>query len=187
MKELEKILDVSKEELDKLNTDFILRYNFWHDVRYFHGLAGKEHYRLLTFISSLFKKEILFDIGTFRCMSAAALSSSMQNKIKSYDIAKALPSNPILPRVEYFLGDTTLDEDLLKSPFIFFDVNHDGKYEKIFYEHLQKIKWKGLMLCDDIKVNWDGAMESWWDSITEDKYDLTERGHWSGTGLIHFK
>ena len=187
MKQLEQILNVSNQELDNINTSFINNYMFYHDTSYFHGPSGKEHYRLLCYISTLFSKEIFYDVGTNKCMSTAALSMSMKNQVKSYDIVEIIPANPILPRVEYILGDVTKDKNLIYSSFIFFDVDHDGKFEKIFYDHLKKIKYKGLIMCDDIKVGWGGEMEAWWDSIKEDKYDITEKGHWSGTGLIHFK
>ena len=68
---------------------------------------------------------------------------------------------------------------------MFLDVNHDGKFEKIFYEHLKEINYKGLILCDDIYLN--EPMKRWWNDIEEEKYDLTYKGHWSGTGLIYFK
>jgi len=185
MEQLEKILNVTNNELDSLDTKFISQYNFYHDTSYFHGPAGKEHYRLLMYVSSIFSKEKLFDIGTNKCMSAAAMSYSMKNHIITYDIIKLIPINPFLPRTEYVLGDCTKDKRILESPFMFFDVDHDGKFEKIFYDFLKENNYKGLIMCDDILL--EGAMTEWWDSITEDKYDISSKGHWSGTGLIHFK
>jgi len=186
MKEiLNKILNVSNYELDQLDTSFINRYNILSNRSYFHDKAGREHYRLLMYVSKIFNKEILFDVGTYKCMSAAAMSSSMKNKVISYDIVKILLQNPILPRVQYIIGDATKDDNLINSTFIFFDVEHDGKFEKIFYEHLQNINYKGLLMCDDIHL--EGPMDDWWNSIKEDKYDLTDKGHWSGTGLVNFK
>ena len=185
MNELNKILDVSNQELDQLDTNFINQYNFFHDISYFHGPAGKEHYRLLMYVSEIFNKEILFDVGTHRCMSAAAMSASMKNNVISYDLVKIIPMNPFLPRVQYFLGDVALNKKLKNSSFIFFDVDHNGSFERIFYEHLKKIKYKGLLMCDDIHLN--EPMKNWWNNIKEDKYDLTDKGHWSGTGLVYFK
>jgi hypothetical protein len=185
MKELQQILDVTNAELDSLDANFINRYNFYHNISYFQGKAGREHYRLLMYVSSIFSKEKLFDIGTNRCMSAAAMSHSMKNQVITYDIIKLIIVNPFLPRVEYVLGDCREDKRLLESPFIFFDVDHNGKFEYLFYEFLKENKYKGLVMCDDIHLN--EPMKKWWETITEDKYDLTEKGHWSGTGLIHFK
>ena len=134
MNELNKILDVSNQELDQLDTNFINQYNFFHDISYFHGPAGKEHYRLLMYVSEIFNKEILFDVGTNRCMSAAAMSAaamsaSMKNNVISYDLVKIIPMNPFLPRVQYFLGDVALNKKLKNSSFIFFaDVDGTQDY-----------------------------------------------------------
>jgi hypothetical protein len=186
MKEiLDKILSVSNDELDQINTEFISNYNFFHDTSYFNGKSSREHYRLLIYVSSLFSKQTLFDIGTYRCVSAAALSANFKNKVISYDLIQVLPSNPILPNVEYAIGNCTLDKRLKDSPFMFFDVGHDGTFEKIFYVHLKSIEYKGFVMCDDIHLN--DPMKEWWKNITEEKYDLSSKGHWSGTGLIYFK
>jgi predicted O-methyltransferase YrrM len=184
---LNKILNVSCEELNALNVNFINQYNFHHNVGYYFGQsANQEHYRLLMYIAGLFNNEALFDIGTYRCVSAAALSYNFKNKIISYDINQYLPVNPMLPRVEYRIGDCTKDLQLIDSHFMFFDVAHDGIFEKIFIDHLRAISWKGLLLCDDIHL--EGAMSDWWnDEVVEEKYDITSIGHWSGTGLIYFK
>jgi len=182
---LKNILNVSNQTLDSLNTSFINQYNFYHDISYFHLQSGREHYRILMYVSTLFTKQLLYDIGTYRCMSAAALSFSMQNKIKTYDIKKVLPINPFLPYVEYNIGNVILDTDLIKSPFIFLDTQHDGIFENILYNHLHSIKWKGFLLLDDI-YSYD-EMKVFWNDISDDKYDLTYKGHWAGTGLVHFK
>lgn len=183
---LNKILNVTNEELNSLNTNYINQYNFFHKPDYFHLESGREHYRLLTFISSLYNKEILFDIGTYRCMSAVALSSSMTNRIKTYDIKQHLLINPILPGVQYFLGDATKDEELIKSTFIFFDAEHDGVFENTFYDYLKEINWKGLVLFDDIK-ECNPIMTKFWEDIKDEKYDITEKGHWAGSGIVLFE
>lgn len=179
---LDKILNVSNPTLDSLDTNFINQYNFWHDTSYFHLPSGKEHYRLLMYISSIYQNEILFDIGTYRCMSAAALSYKMKNRIKSYDIKQdILPFNPYLPKVEYYIGDVLLDMDLHKSSFIFLDAAHDGILENKLCNCLRSINWKGLLLLDDIN-----DMQDFWTNIIEEKYDITNKGHWNGTGLVCF-
>jgi hypothetical protein len=38
---------------------------------------------------------------------------------------------------------------------------------------------------DDINLN--NPMKEFWNVITEDKYDISEYGHWSGTGLVIFE
>jgi len=68
---------------------------------------------------------------------------------------------------------------------------HDGIQEMIFLDMLRKIKYKGLIMCDDIHIN--SGMEVFWSNITEEKFDLSHIGHCHpngqiyGTGLIVFK
>jgi hypothetical protein len=40
-------------------------------------------------------------------------------------------------------------------------------------------------MLDDIHLN--EAMINYWNSFTEEKYDLTNIGHWSGTGMVIFE
>jgi hypothetical protein len=44
--------------------------------------------------------------------------------------------------------------------------------------------YKGYVFCDDIHLNHN--MENWWQSVKIEKYDITDIGHFSGTGLINF-
>lgn len=189
---LKKILSISNRYLDELETTFINKYNnilfntdLNHNPYYFHLQSGKEHYRLLMYVSTLFNNEIIFDVGTNKCMSALALSFNKSNKVKTYDIIKLLPQNPQVENIEYILGDSTKDSDLSKCKVIFLDVDHDGLYENEFYIHLKNLKWKGILLLDDIHLN--EHMKKFWQNIQEEKYDVTNIGHWSGTGIVIFE
>ena len=189
---MSKILNVSNNELNSLDTNYINEYSnilinqtLDHHPFYFHLESGKEHYRLLMYASTLYNNEIIFDIGTNKCMSALALSYNKSNKVKTYDIVRLLDNNPEVENIEYILGDSTKDTDLIKSNLIFLDVDHDGIYEDIFYDHLKSINWKGVLILDDIKLN--EPMKDFWNKITEEKYDITNIGHWSGTGLVIFR
>jgi len=188
---LNRILNVTNKELDWLNVNFVKPYLFHHNLfnhdiaGYFDRGSGEEHYRLLMFISTLYNNEILFDVGTNRCASATALSFNENNIVKSYDIKQILPGNPVIDNVRFIIGDATEDEDLIKSPFVFLDVDHDGIYENILYNHLHKINWKGLLMFDDIHLNKE--MKEFWNNITEEKYDISNLAHWSGTGICLFK
>jgi len=182
---LEQIKGVTNQELNLIDTSNINNYKMYGNTECYHVFSGREHYRLLMYVSTLFNGEVLFDVGTNECRSAIALSYNKANKIKSYDIVQINPENPIIENVEFILGDSTKDEELIHSPFIFLDVDHDGTYENIFYNHLKESGWKGLLMLDDIHLNDD--MRLFWNNITEEKYDLTSIGHWSGTGLVVFK
>ena len=187
-----KILNVSNIELNSMDSSYIneysnklINYELDHNPYYFHMESGKEHYRLLMYVSTLYNNDVIFDVGTNKCMSALALSYNKSNRVKTYDIVKLLPENPNVDNIEYILGDSTKDLDLEKCPVIFLDVDHDGIYEDIFYDHLKSINWKGILILDDIHLN--DPMKNFWNRIEEKKYDITNVGHWSGTGLVVFE
>jgi hypothetical protein len=186
MKIKEKILSITNNDLDGLDTTYINNYTLTGNRQYFHGKSGDEHYRLLMKISSFFENKILFDVGTNICMSAIALQNNKNtNKIKSFDVEKILIENPKIDNIEFILGDSIEDNDFMNTPFIFLDTYHDGIYEKIVYEHIKNKNWKGILMLDDIHLN--EAMINYWNSFTEEKYDLTNIGHWSGTGMVIFE
>jgi hypothetical protein len=185
---VKKIITITNNELNLIEFNSLLPSQILaHDSSYkFLELpSGQAHYKLLSFISNLFDNCNIFDIGTNACRSAIALSTNKNNRVISYDIEQNLPINPILKNVEFILGDTIEDSRLKDTPFIMLDVNHDGLYEDIFYNFLHSINWKGMLLLDDIHLN--EPMKKFWSSIVEEKYDITNLGSWSGTGLVVFK
>ena len=63
-----------------------------------------------------------------------------------------------------------------------FDVDpHDGIIEREFLNWLDANNYKGIVFFDDIHLN--PAMQAIWDSINKEKYDLTDLGHYSGSGI----
>jgi hypothetical protein len=155
---------------------------------YFLGNAGDEHYRLLAYISTLFDNVSLIDIGTYKGNSSIALSYNQTNTVHSFDLvdSKDLHSFPV--NINYYLDDVLKNEYkqlILHSPFILLDTDHDGTFEHKFHNYLIDIQYKGYLMLDDIKLN--NEMQHYWNSITEEKYDISQMGHWSGTGLVIFK
>jgi predicted O-methyltransferase YrrM len=179
---LDKFMKFIKYQQDEQNKNFFLEE------------PGKEHYKLLAYLSSLFNNEIFIDLGTFRGFSALALAYNQSNKVFSFDIEKYTINDKTQysPDNNYntiFMIDNILENpsryyDLIKkSKVIFLDVDpHDGIKEKEFLEIIIKSHFSGLIICDDIKVNYN--MLDWWNNITLKKYNLSDYGHWSGTGLI---
>lgn len=157
----------------------------------------KEHYRLLAALSDLFHDKILVDIGTFKGLSALSLAVNMQNKVitvnkenRSNFLGKAIddgfPIEIVLYNILKVRENEKLVEDIKKSSVILLDITHNGKDEKEFYEFLLEIDYKGILVADDIYLKRNGDMLGFWKSIKEKKYDLTEYGHWSGTGIVDF-
>lgn len=144
--------------------------------------AGREHYKLISAIASMFEGQTVYDIGTHMGNSSLALGANKNVKVVSYDIVNCTQLLASPPNVQYKIGDFRMDTGVLKSPFIFIDVDpHDGIQEAEFHTWLAKHKYAGIVLWDDIHCN--NAMETWWTNIATTKYDLTPAGHWSGTGM----
>ena len=146
----------------------------------------KEHYRLIAYLSTRFENTCIFDIGTNKGYSALALSYNSSNQIVSYDIdnLRKLNGQPDSNRIEFLIGDVRKDKRLLSSPFIMLDTDHDGTFENQFYQFLKMNHYDGLLFPDDIHLC--DAIIRFWNSITEPKVDLTDFGHFSGSGLVDF-
>jgi predicted nicotinamide N-methyase len=184
---ISKILKATKEQLNSIEFDSY-RDSFLkkgYPNNWFFMEAGQEHYRLLAYIGSLYKSKTLLDIGSYQGNSAIALAHS-GNKIISYD----LDTQPIIEKIKndnikFIKGDILADNDLiLASPFIMLDTYHNGDFEQEFVDHLINIKYKGLVMFDDIHLN--NEMSNFWNGLKNEKFDLTDIGHFSGTGLVIF-
>jgi hypothetical protein len=156
---------------------------------------GREHYRLLSYLSTQFQNANILDIGTACGHSALALSYNKSNTVHSFDITNHITNENIRnnPTVKYYLEDlwdpatAAKYTELIKSaPLIFLDVDpHEGLMELQFYQFLKLIGYEGIMVCDDIR-HFEGMRRFWAQIPEEEKFDISQYGHWSGTGLIRF-
>ena len=160
---------------------------------YLRSEPGREHYKLLAYLSTRFNNRDIFDIGTHNGSSAVALSHNPTNRVYSFDI-KLRDFMPKIDNVTYTIADiwnndvrTTWQERILGSAFIFLDIDpHEGTRELEFYTWLKRMGYKGFILCDDIHF-FKEMKENFWLKIPDvEKSDVTHIGHWSGTGIIHF-
>ncbi len=185
--DLRKKYKLNKENVSRIDLSKFARYvaNVEHR-QYFFDVNFKEHYRLIAYLSTLFSHSDIFDIGTNLGYSALALSYNDSNRIISYDITecKELNHPEELTSIEYMIGEARLDERILNAPLIMLDTNHDGEFENQFYAFLNKNDYRGLLFLDDIHLN--QPMTDFWNAIREPKEDLTDLGHWSGSGLVDF-
>ena len=176
-----KLVNIDIDNLAKLVPEYEFK-------SYFLSLPGREHYRLLAYISTLYENTTLIDIGTYKGCSALALSYNKKNTVFSFDVdgsTKNISQNPINTA---FVVDDILKEKykklIMSSPFILLDTNHNGDFEAQFHSYLESIGWKGILLLDDINLN--DPMKEYWKQIKQKKIDMTIFGHWSGTGLVIF-
>ena len=148
-----------------------------------------EHYRLLTYISNQYNKESIIDAGTCQGHSCLALAQNENNMIRTYDIVSKdihyITDN--YKNVIKKILDINLETSVIleKAKIILLDIDpHDGNSEICFYNKLASTNFNGFLICDDINLN-DG-MKDFWNSIDKEKYDISELGHWSGTGIVNF-
>jgi hypothetical protein len=163
-------------------------------VPFFQGEPGKEHYKLLAYLASLYNNVDIFDIGTYFGYSALALASgNKNNRILSFDL-EVKGSPPILPNISYHFDNLMEDsgkiiwkERILASPLIMLDIDpHEGSREFNFYLWLRENKYNGIVVCDDI-IHFQEMHTNFWDKVdSQHKLDISRFGHWSGTGLIYF-
>lgn len=194
MEILKSILEVANQYLDTIDMEKFNDLTMF-DSEYqlfFKKNSGVEHYRLLAYISKLFNDSILFDIGTNRGYSAIALSANPTNKVISYDIVKMpnvdnIINSPSNKNIEFKIGNFMELEDAHKTNFILLDTVHDGKSEFEVIEFLKNIKWNGILLLDDINCEYFPALNDVWNNLDLEKYNITKKGHWSGSGLVIFK
>lgn len=155
---------------------------------YFLEIIGQEHYKLLAYISTLYENETILDIGTYKGCSALALSYNKNNKVISFDLTDDPLCVKYTENISYIVDDVTsktYKDTIINSPFIMLDTNHDGSFENYFHKYLESINWKGTLLLDDILLN--NQMKDYWNSIKQEKINITSLGHWSGTGLVYFE
>ena len=179
---IDKILKVTAEELNQINLSKYLKStdDLGFPKSWFYMDAGLEHYRLLAFISKLYNGVNLLDIGSYQGSSASALSFNKKNKVISYDIEQQPEIADIkIPNIEFIKGDVLMHE--ITASFIMLDTYHDGEFEQEFADHLLKINYKGLVMFDDIHLN--NEMSNFWNGLKNEKYDITEIGHHTGTGI----
>lgn len=191
---LQKLKELTLEEVN--STHFDAKYKDIIVCDEFFGKSGKEHYRLLSYISTLFNNTTILDIGSHRGSSALALSYNPTNIIHSFDIVSNVVNEKVKNRenIQFHVENifeascqSKWETTIKNSPFIFLDVEaHNGKVEFDFYNYLKKINYQGFVICDDIWYFKETRNDFWYKIPYKYRYDLSDLGHWTGTGIITF-
>ena len=189
-------MPIVKKDLDCIDLSTLQsKYQYtsinWYE---FVNSQGIEHYKLLAYLSSFYKGRDIFDIGTHRGASALALSHTAENTVYSFDIEHKY-TLPKVSNIQYALEDlwsesvrSKWEEKLLGSAFIFLDIDpHEGTREFEFYKWLKQKNYQGFLICDDIWYFKPMRDAFWYKIPSEDKLDITEVAHWSGTGIVRFQ
>jgi len=161
----------------------------------FFSNPGKEHYKLLAFFSTLFNNSNIIEIGTHLGHSALALSYNKTNTVYTFDIVdKVRPNIKNIENIKFCIDDlfdkNTFDkwkDIILSCPFIFLDCDpHNGTMEMSLLDFIKDIDYKGFVICDDIWYFKEMRDNFWYKIEDQYRYDLTDIGHWSGTGIVTF-
>lgn len=158
-----------------------------HGYDWFYDKPGSNHYQLLAYLSlQLPKGSKVVDCGTYRGLSALALSYNPDIEVVTYDI-KDHVFEPIKKRknIEFKIMSCNDDiENILDANFIFLDIDpHDGVKEEAFMNLLTEHGYKGCVIADDIRAMHIG-IGLWWVNMKLPKEDWSDIGHATGTGLI---
>lgn len=180
-----KKIEINKEDVKALDVshlrDLSLNSNDWLP-------AGQSEYRFYAYMSTWFNNTTILDIGTRTGGSALALSYNPTNNIRSYDLVEQGASSIKKDNIEWNIGDFMEDEDIDwdNVSIVMIDVDpHDGSQERVMMDWLREKGWKGILMHDDIGPGWPD-IQLMWDEIPEEKFDVTEIAHMSGTGIVNF-
>lgn len=168
------------------------------EISEFFDDIGKEHHRLIAYLSTFFNDGIIIDVATESGQSALALSYNPTNTVYTFDVKGKLSEEQKqykwksrkIKFHEANLWNANVRKEwkdtLLSSQLIFVDTDpHDGYLEYELYSWLKRNKYNGMIVYDDI--NFPGMQVNCWNKIPDsDKQNITHLGHFSGTGLVLF-
>lgn len=191
---LSKTIILSRKQIEEVDLSSLFPYLSWNGqfLQYFKEGPGQEPYKLLAYISK-HSRGVVSDVGTQNGSSALALSLNPEVQVETYDKFKLIPdsnSGTITindrPNIKYrILSGQSVINRIANSSVAYLDINTaDGQEEIKFITKLQELGFKGLMILDDIHLN--DTMKNVWTNVPNKlkKVDVTELGHWSGTGII---
>jgi hypothetical protein len=186
------IIKLSNEILDQFqmkNQSYLFKQD------YYELESGNQEYRFYSYLSTFFNDAVFLDIGTLDGRSCIALSHNEKNVVVSYDIQNHINNyaHPLYTKknVVFYLRNVLddLTEDLVKKlKIVMIDIDHYETIERQIIDKLKSLGFKGIIILDDITKHPDPkineCMNRLWNSITDEKYDVTKYAHWSGTGVI---
>jgi predicted O-methyltransferase YrrM len=188
-----KHIKIIKDEVKNISLECISHYRLNDNADF--SEAGIEAYKFYAYLSTLIDNAKIMEIGSRFGRSGLALSYNESNNVISFDILEQGASEIKRNNLEFRIGNfMESDVDWTTIDIIMIDVDpHDGIKEREFVEFLYKQNWEGLLILDDILPNWPRiipgadpvAMNEWWSGITEEKYDVSDVGHFSGTGIVN--
>ena len=122
--------------------------------------------QLLSYFSSYFKIDTIYHVGTRPIPSESA----------NFRFTFIPTSEKIL-----------FHHPLLSSPFLYLKTEeHDGHTELKMIQQLWHLDYQGFIICDNIWAYKEMRDNFWYKIEDKYRYDLTDLGHSTGTGIVTF-
>jgi len=158
--------------------------------------AGMRPYKLLAYIASTYKNQIMIVTDSWKGLASIALTYESTNTVHSFTrhnfIMKQLsdqPNHVLHDSVDLLTSDNieANKELILNSAVIFIDHNpHRGTDEYLLYEFLLANHYKGIVISDHIWIH-KPLLDNYWYKIEDKyKYDVTHIGSEDGTAIYTF-
>ena len=159
-----------------------------HTYNEFINKPGKEHYRLLAYLSTLLNNANIIVISSSSCkINSFALKFNPNNKVHIFNqyIINELCYNTNSNSNSNSNRNELISKLILNSSIIFVDIEpHDGIDEYKFYTWLKNNNYKGLLIFDNIWYFKNMRNNLWYLIPPSEKVDLTRVGHISGIGIV---
>lgn len=186
-------IKINKQEVRDLDLSSISHYQLADGANF--SEAGIEAYKIYAYISTLINNGRILEVGSRFGRSGVALAFNPTNQVVSFDILEQGASEIKRDNLDFVIGNFMEAEiDWESVDIIMIDVDpHDGIKEREFLTFLEGVNWEGLLILDDILPNWPKivpgadpvAMNDWWNELPYEKFDVSEVGHFSGTGIVN--
>jgi len=140
-----KINTIKNDVLDNKDMAFVDKILNEEYKQYYLDLSGREHYRLLSYLSEQISDAQILDIGTLKGCSALAFASNSTNKVFSFNIAHQLQLKDPPSNIKFIIDDVTHPQYvplIQESKIIMLDTMHDGSFEVQFLQHLLDIGFR---------------------------------------------
>ena len=161
------------------------------------GFAGeyylnqpREHHQWLAAYVEMCRPMRILELGRRSGNSTYALAFYQDHHavLDSYDIVDC---GNVLDRpnvnIRVYDGDVTR-LDYSTYDFVFVDINTDGELEDLVLRSMQRDRYRGLSLWDDIHADHYPGLRRWWRQLETRselrQLDISATNHFSGTGLL---
>jgi len=180
-------------ELDAQNLEQLYPYCSIEEKDRLLKISGIEHYRLLSFLSTLYNNSAFYSINANERLAAIALSYNTTNQVYSYnclsqevDDMNIIPVGSTNPINTHFYNTENFMEQvdiMAQSSIIFIGVPLTLLEYKTFYNILFEKEFNGLVIVNHLCFP---DTEHIWNEVSINKINVSRYGNIGGTGIIDY-